>query len=486
MCQGDFHAKQGSIDDSLTESENLIYMRTYDNHMMTGMCITRDFPSIVFSHTPDLELAAYLRPEIDPSVMNGFNNLTHLVLDGMTIEDYKWTWHDQAESLANVLIRSPQMRKFGLYNIGCQLEVDETPYFFVLVSDAFAKNNSSTKLRLNTLLPDSYQYPPPSDYSDDPGRYISQLTDVRYLQHLYLGGAYMDRPTYDIARFSGVVVIDPIIRPVLLPSFISHETTPNLRRLSVDIPPQQWLEMINFSQSEFATQLSIHLHFNWDWRHRLVEWQSSFIRWAQNLQDDLFYETKWNFRSTILELHWSHEHSKNADHIKHASIPRNCLAQMKRTGQDTLKDLAIYLKNDDRHEPPVLSPPDQYWCGPCSCVGCLPSRSMVETVEHTIMSFFGGIGAGFIERLYIPLTIRTNWFGWDNPSEEEIDGWKRRLIHELAAESCLPGLRYVKLHGPAYEIDRRPGGEIGLLKLGWAEEREIELFRADVWEPWWS
>ncbi|KAK4208299.1 hypothetical protein QBC37DRAFT_453404 [Rhypophila decipiens] len=131
----------------------------------------------------------------------------------------------------------------------------------------------------------------------------------------------MDRPTYDIARFSGVVVIDPIIRPVLLPSFISHETTPNLRRLSVDIPPQQWLEMINFSQPEFATQLSIHLHFNWDWRHRLVEWQSSFIRWAQNLQDDLFYETKWNFRSTNLELHWSHEHSKNADHIKHASIP---------------------------------------------------------------------------------------------------------------------------------------------------------------------
>ncbi|KAK4208300.1 hypothetical protein QBC37DRAFT_80027 [Rhypophila decipiens] len=204
MCQGDFHAKQRSIDASLTESENLIYMRTYDNHMMTGIYITREFPSyIVFSHTPDLELAAFepafeelletiqrecpkirglhlkmcqLRPEIDPSVMNGFNNLTHLVLDGMTIEDYRWTWHDQADSLANVLIRSPQMRKFGLYNIGSD---DETPYFFVLVSDAFAKNNSSTKLRLNTLLLDSYQYPPPSDYSDDPGRYISQLTDVR-------------------------------------------------------------------------------------------------------------------------------------------------------------------------------------------------------------------------------------------------------------------------------------------------------------------
>ncbi|KAM7182877.1 hypothetical protein V8F33_013950 [Rhypophila sp. PSN 637] len=538
MCQGDFYAKQDSLDSS-TESENLTHMRTYDDHM-TGIRTTREFHRyMVFSNTPDLELAAFepafeellemiqrgcpkirglhlemceYRPEINPSVMDGFNNLTHLVLDDMTIENDRWTWHDQANSLANVLIRSPQMRKFGLRNIGYE---EETPYFFVLVSDAFAKSSSSTKLRLNTLLLGSHQYPPPSNSQDDPGRYISQLTDVRYLQHLYLGGACMNLPTYDVSRFSGAFGIDRV-NLVLLPSFISPKTTPNLRRLSVDILPQQWLEMINFTQPEFATQLSIHLRLtndNWRYEHRLAELHSCFIRWVENLQDDPFYERRgwpgaertWNFRSMILELDWSHGHPKNADHIKDASISRDCLAHMKRTGQDTLKDLTIYLKNDDRHEPPPrpghwtedmrrcqssppsidmspwLSFPGPYWRG---CAGCLSSRSVVEKVEHTIMSFFGGLGAGFIKRLYIPLSIRTGLTG--NLTEKEIDEWNRRLIHKLAAESCLPGLRYVKLHGPAYEIDRRPGGEIRLLKLGWAEEREIELFRDDVWTPWWS
>lgn len=499
-----------------------------------------------------------MSPELEPYAFDNFNNLTHFVIDELELFSVYSDYDDDddgedlhiqfqsrmADSFSKMLIRSPQLRELGLKSIASQSRC-----FFVLLSDAFVKNaaapsnNTTTtaaaaadsssgagvqRLRLRSLLLGNEQYPPgPSPIAS---RYITQLTDPHFLRYLHIGcaGCHLESSWIDEAVLGegpDVSALDNS-QMVRFPSFISPESTPNLRRLSASGGFNEytlsWMRDLQASCPGFAQQLSIHCpatgseEFEGDLgvggpvdysgiskdgyeseptdeaedMASLILPEDSNTN-SQSATSNSGMSSSFQFRTLTLHVRWNHPGRTKLSPDLLATYNRAIRnAAAGRESHHRPLSLKLYLVNHGGvpHTRCIWGREVWTYKGPKDERGVMiKKQEMLNSVGETIVSLFQQGEEGpvkNVKELHIPL-------GNSIDKKESIWNWRKEwnmeLIRRLADPACLPDLRFVKLYGPAYEVfrDGTADGRVKrIVEMDRFEEREIELFRR-AWDFWW-
>ncbi|KAM7201212.1 hypothetical protein V8F20_004958 [Naviculisporaceae sp. PSN 640] len=444
---------------------------------------------------------------VDLSTLEGFANLTSLILDnlrGLT------TWKEWGVFLANLVLASPNLEELGLFNLFTKPVAPLGGRWprrdhFIHLCGSFAERSRGKTLRLRSLLLGASVYPPGQESED----YIKKLTDPKFLEHLHIAAAGGD-PYHFRNYYTGDV---PNSKCVLLPSFISPEATPRLRLVTTvhyNNRIQEWLLNLHSQYPDFARRLMYRISSHYS-RHanESMSWRSSYLEfrdrgWIAGLHDmaylvapldlprpDKAYpfakinptniedsnsnkpfkpappprrKPSIHLRCLTLPIYWPRPGDND---LKSSDLSNNraCLLHTSLSG--ALKSVAIYFVDYSV----------QYNYTVTERVS-RPNRSRIAMITTTLFDLLNGLDT--LKELYIPLRMKQAGRA-DRMGGCEVD-WVRRLVWMLASKSILPRLRYAKIAGVCFEVVRGVDGNVTrLLDLDWHEQQRLDWFR-DIWE----